>query len=51
MENPANDKIYFTLLDSQLKFNDFQYVKGLNTVPRLYPKSNNILNKIIFVEQ
>lgn len=51
MENPVNDKTYFTLLDSQLKFNDFQYIKGLNTVPRLYPESNNILNKIIFVEQ
>lgn len=51
MENSTKDKIYVTLLDSELKFNDFQYVEGLNTVPRLYPESNNILNKIIFVEK
>ncbi|BCS82538.1 putative ankyrin repeat protein [Cotonvirus japonicus] len=43
-------KIFFTLLDSDLKFNGFQFKEGLNIQEKFYPPSNKQLNKILFVD-
>nr|AEX62237.1 hypothetical protein mv_L32 [Moumouvirus Monve] len=44
------DKVYYTLLDSNLKFLDFQFREGLNIQEKFYPPSNMKNNRIVFVE-
>ncbi|AVL95219.1 ankyrin repeat protein [Moumouvirus australiensis] len=48
IEEFQNNKFY-TLLDSDLKFLDFQFKEGLNIQEKFYPPSNMEKNRIVFV--
>ncbi|AQN68734.1 putative ankyrin repeat protein [Saudi moumouvirus] len=44
------NKVYYTLLDSDFKFLDFEFKKGLNIQEKFYPPSNMKNNRIVFVD-